>query len=161
LSLISPILPGPAFHFDRFLTHWRGKMRIILNVARQFRSIKEIAHAGRVDVLKRQLLLGLGLVIAMAGCQSATSTAPNAALAGGPVDTGEYPKIGRIPVPETSQLGPAGTAELRSNLASARASQNTGEPGPETYAEKLRRLRKLGLAHGTETLAEIEARERP
>jgi hypothetical protein len=109
--------------------------------------------------LKKLILLTLGSLIALAGCQSANtgSAAQSASLDGGPVDTGEYPKIGRIPVPETSQLGPSGTAALRSNLASARASQNTGEPGPETYAEKLRRLRKLGLLHGNETLAEIEA----
>jgi hypothetical protein len=129
-------------------------------VARQSVPIKQIAQDRQVDVLKRQMVLGLGLMIAFAGCQSdsASKSAPGAALADGPIDTGEYPKIGRIPVPETAQLGPSGTAALRSNLASARASQNTGAPGPETYAEKLRRLRKLGLAHGTETLAEIEAR---
>jgi len=104
-------------------------------------------------------LVVVGLLFALAGCQtSAGEGKPSqAALDGGMSNTGEYPKIGRIPVPATSQLGPAGTASLRSNLADARASQNTGEPGPETYAEKLRRLRKLGLLHGNETLAQIEA----
>ena len=74
------------------------------------------------------------------------------------MNTGEYPKIGHIPVAETAQLGPEGSAALRNNLAAARASQNIGVAGPETYAEKMRRLRKLGLLHGQETLAEIEAK---
>lgn len=111
--------------------------------------------------MKRQILIGMGLTlaVALAACQSSStdSSTPNAALTDAPKKTGEYPKIGRIPVPETAQLGPSGTAALRSQLADAKASQNTGEPGPETYAEKLRRLRKLGLAHGNEALAEIES----
>jgi hypothetical protein len=123
-------------------------------VARRFPSIKEIPAYGTNDLKK---LAALGLLLAMAGCQS-SSEPSSAALASGLSNTGEYPKIGRIPVPATSQLGPSGTAALRSNLADARASQNTGEPGPETYAEKLRRLRKIGVLHGNETLAEIEAK---
>ncbi len=109
--------------------------------------------------MKKLVFLTLGSLIALAGCQSAgtSGATQSAALDGGPIDTGEYPKIGRIPVPETAQLGPSGSAALRSNLVSARASQNTGEPGPETYAEKLRRLRRIGVLHGNETLAEIEA----
>jgi hypothetical protein len=101
----------------------------------------------------------VGLLICLAGCQSTPGEGEpsQAALDAGMSNTGEYPKIGRIPVPATSQLGPSGSADLRNNLTAARASQNTGEPGPETYAEKLRRLRKLGLLHGNETLAEIEA----
>lgn len=82
--------------------------------------------------------------------------APPAPAVEAPKNTGEYPKIGRIPVVATTQLGPQGTAELRSELAAARASQNIGVPSAETYAEKMRRLRKLGLQHGNEALQEIE-----
>lgn len=104
-------------------------------------------------------LVCIMLVLFLAGCQTASQEGEpsQAALAAGLKNTGEYPKIGHIPVPETSQLGAAGTAALRSDLAAARASQNVGGPGIETYAEKLRRLRRLGLLHGNETLAEIEA----
>jgi hypothetical protein len=125
-------------------------------VARRFPAIKEIPAYGTNDLKK---LLVTGMMIALAGCQTSKGEGEpsQAALDAGMSNTGQYPKIGRIPVPETSQLGPEGTAALRGNLANARASQNTGEPGPETYAEKLRRLRKLGLLHGNETLAEIEA----
>jgi hypothetical protein len=122
-------------------------------VAWQFPASKEIPVYGANDL--KQLLI-FALLLGLLGCQSSNDPTP-AAVALGIKETGEYPKIGRIPVPETSQLGPSGTAALRSNLTSARASQNVGGPGPETYAEKLRRLRKLGLLHGNETLAEIEA----
>ncbi len=83
--------------------------------------------------------------------------APAAPAGETPKNTGEYPKFGRMPVAETTQLGPQGTAALRGGLAAARASQSTGAASPESYAEKMRRLRLLGLQHGNEALQEIEA----
>ena len=101
----------------------------------------------------------------LTGCQTASveDLAPTQSLASqqpqnAPQNTGEYPKIGHIPVAETEQLGSSGTASLRNDLALARASQGAGAASPETYAEKMHRLKKLGLMHGQEALAEIEAR---
>ncbi len=112
----------------------------------------------------------------LGGCQTASiddlapvaaAAAPNTAPAAGdsaaasadaPKNTGEFPKFGHIPAGETSQLGPSGTAALRSELALARAGQNAVVPETETYAQKLARLRRLGLLHGTEALAEIEGK---
>jgi hypothetical protein len=79
--------------------------------------------------------------------------------AGAPKNTGAFPKIGNIPVGETAQLGAGGAAVLRSELSSARASQAASADAPESYAEKLRRLRLLQAKHAAETLAEIEARK--
>jgi hypothetical protein len=75
-----------------------------------------------------------------------------------PKNTGEYPKIGYIPVGETSQLGPDGTAALRGQLASSRAAQSANADAPESYAAKLLRLRRLMATHIKATLDEIEAR---
>ena len=110
----------------------------------------------------------------LGGCQTASiddlapdaaASAPNAAQAASapasadaPKNTGEFPKFGHIPAGETSQLGPGGTAALRNELALARAGQNAVAPETETYAQKLARLRRLGLLHGTEALAEIEGK---
>lgn len=91
---------------------------------------------------------------------SPAPAAPPAALtqtsAAGPVNTGQYPKFGNIPVPETAQLGAMGTAALRSELAAAKSIQSVPVAAPETYAEKMRRLRLLAASHGKDTLAEIE-----
>jgi hypothetical protein len=74
-------------------------------------------------------------------------------------NTGEFPKIGNVPVGETAQLGAGGAAVLRSDLAAARASQAAAADAPESYAEKLRRLRLLQAKHAADTLAEIEAKK--
>ena len=98
-------------------------------------------------------------LMAAAGCQSVgvDDLAPQAFSA--PKNTGEFPKIGNIPVGETAQLGADGAAALRSQLAAAQASQAAVADAPESYAEKLRRLRLLQARHAAETLAEIEAKK--
>jgi hypothetical protein len=104
-------------------------------------------------------LAAIAMVLVMSGCQTSSvdDLAPSAvANADGPINTGEYPTFGRIPEGETAQLGPDGTAALRGKLTAARASQNIGAAAPETYAEKMRRLRKLGQVHGNQTLEAIE-----
>lgn len=78
---------------------------------------------------------------------------------GAPENTGEFPKIGNVPVGETAQLGAGGAAALRGGLSAARASQASAAGAPESYAEKLRRLRLLQAKHAAETLAVIEARK--
>jgi hypothetical protein len=95
---------------------------------------------------------------ALASCQSSGGGGQTFA-AQGQKNTGEYPKIGYIPVGETAQLGADGTAALRGELATARAAQSANAGAPESYAAKLARLRKLGQAHSQATLAEIEARK--
>ena len=62
-----------------------------------------------------------------------------------------------MPQGETEQLGPDGIAALKTQLSAARASQNIGGTAPETYAEKMRRLRRLGQVHGSQTLQAIES----
>ena len=112
-----------------------------------------------VDYGRSARRLGLIALLAAAGCQSAgvDDLAPQAFSA--PKDTGEFPKIGRIPVGETAQLGADGAAALRGQLTAARATQDAASDAPESYAEKLRRLRLLNAKHAAETLAEIEARK--
>jgi hypothetical protein len=103
--------------------------------------------------------LALFAALVVAGCQSAgvDDLAPQAFVA--PKNTGEFPKIGYIPVGETAQLGAAGAAALRGQLTAARASQAAVADAPESYAEKLRLLRLLQAKHAADTLAEIEARK--
>lgn len=113
------------------------------------------------DITKLRARLALGALLAgltalAAGCQS--SALENQPPAPGLKNTGEYPKFGNLPTAQTAQLGPDGTASLRSGLADAKASQNIGAEPPETYAEKLARLRRLALLHGQETIDEIEAK---
>jgi hypothetical protein len=79
--------------------------------------------------------------------------------AAAPKNTGAFPKIGHVPVGETTQLGAGGAAVLRSDLAAARSSQAAAADAPESYAEKLRRLRLLQAKHAADTLAEIEAKK--
>ena len=92
-----------------------------------------------------------------AKARSVDDLAPQAFSA--PKNTGEFPKIGYVPVGETAQLGADGAAALRSQLSAARASQAAAADAPESYAEKLRRLRLLQAKHAAETLAEIEAQK--
>ena len=119
--------------------------------------------------------MALSAALALASCQSAgiDDLAPSAAIAapepaleaarqfeaGAPENTGAFPKIGNVPVGETAQLGAGGAAALRSGLSAARSSQSGVADAPESYAEKLRRLRLLQAKHAAETLAEIEARK--
>jgi hypothetical protein len=97
--------------------------------------------------------------------EAAKTAAPETApvviqpAAAAPKNTGEFPKIGNVPVGETAQLGAGGAAVLRSDLAAARSSQAAAADAPESYAEKLRRLRLLQARHAAETLAEIEAKK--
>jgi hypothetical protein len=101
----------------------------------------------------------LAASLALFACQSAgvDDLPPQAFVA--PKNTGEFPTIGYIPVGETAQLGADGAAALRSDLTAARASQAAAADAPESYAEKLRRLRLLQAKHAADTLAEIEARK--
>ena len=92
-----------------------------------------------------------------AAVEAPPETRPPAAAA--PKNTGAFPKIGNVPVGETAQLGAGGAAALRSDLAAARSSQAAAADAPESYAEKLRRLRLLQASHAADTLAEIEARK--
>lgn len=89
----------------------------------------------------------------------APAAAPRQTVSSAPKNTGDFPKIGNVPVGETAQLGAGGAAALRSGLSAARASQDASGDAPESYAEKLRLLRLLKAKHAAETLAEIEARK--
>ena len=101
-------------------------------------------------------ILIAGLVLS--ACQSASAPGSQAQpSAAAPKNTGEYPKIGYVPVGETAQLGASGAAALRSQLVAAQASQAAVADAPESYAEKLRRLRLLQAKHAADTLKEIEA----
>jgi hypothetical protein len=112
-----------------------------------------------VNFRRTQRALVFFSALAVAGCQSAKvdELAPQAFVA--PKNTGEFPKIGHIPVAETAQLDAGGAAALRGQLSSARASQAAVADAPESYAEKLRLLRLLQAKHAADTLAEIEARK--
>jgi hypothetical protein len=112
-----------------------------------------------VNFRRTQRALVFFSALAIAGCQSAKvdELAPQAFVA--PKNTGEFPKIGHIPVAETAQLDAGGAAALRGQLSSARASQAAVTDAPESYAEKLRLLRLLQAKHAADTLAEIEARK--
>ena len=90
---------------------------------------------------------------------AAVESTPRFDVAAESKNTGEYPKIGNVPVGETAQLGASGAAVLRSQLSAARSSQSEDAGAPESYAEKLRRLRLLQAKHAADTLAEIEARK--
>jgi hypothetical protein len=111
------------------------------------------------DVRFAQYVLTAFAALAMAGCQSARVNDPAPQAFSAPKNTGEFPKIGHIPVAETSQLDADGAASLRSGLSAARSSQDAAADAPESYAEKLRRLRLLQAKHAADTLAEIEARK--
>jgi hypothetical protein len=102
------------------------------------------------------MLLG---ALTLVGCQSggAGDLAPQAFVK--PKNTGAFPKIGYVPVGETTQLDANSSAALRSQLYAARSSQATSADAPGTYAEKLRRLRLLQARHAADTIAEIEARK--
>jgi hypothetical protein len=112
-----------------------------------------------VDFRRTRRALAIFSALAAAGCQSAKvdDLAPQSFVA--PKNTGEFPKIGHIPVAETAQLDAGGAAALRGQLSSARASQAASADSPEPYAEKLRRLRLLQARHAADTIAEIEARK--
>lgn len=96
-------------------------------------------------------------ILCAAALQACQSSGGQPSAAPGLKNTGEYPKIGHIPVGETAQLGPGGSAALRSQLSAAHAAQATNADAAESYAEKLRRLRLLKAKHAAETLAAIEA----
>ena len=108
-----------------------------------------------VKYLRTARAIAFCTLLAAEGCQSAGDLQPEAFSA--PKNTGEFPKIGHIPIGETAQLGTGGVAGLRSQLSAARASQTASADAPESYAEKLRRLRLLQAKHAADTLAEIEA----
>lgn len=118
-----------------------------------------MSHYKKHSAFLARAIAAIALTIVMTGCQTSSvdDLAPSAvANVDGPINTGEYPTFGRVPEGETTQLGPDGTATLRGKLTSARASQNVGGASSETYAEKMRRLRKLGQVHGSQTLEAIE-----
>jgi hypothetical protein len=110
-----------------------------------------------VDFRRTRRALALFAALAVAGCQSggAGDLAPQAFSA--PKNTGEFPKIGHIPVGETAQFDAVGEAALRSGLTAARSSQAAGADSSASYAEKLRLLRLLQAKHAADTIAEIEA----
>lgn len=95
-------------------------------------------------------------VLVLSACQSAPGPQVQSSAAA-PKNTGAYPKIGYVPVGETAQLGASGAAALRSQLVAAQASQAAVADAPESYAEKLRRLRLLQAKHAADALKAIEA----
>ena len=99
----------------------------------------------------------LAAALALSACQSASGDTSALQAANAPKNTGAYPKIGYIPVGETGQLGADGAAALRSQLVAARSSQAAASDTPESYAEKLRRLRLLQAKHAADALKAIEA----
>ena len=78
--------------------------------------------------------IALCTILAAAGCQSVDELEPQAFSA--PKNTGEFPKIGHIPVGETAQLGAGGASALRGQLAAARASQGANAGAPEILCRK-------------------------
>jgi hypothetical protein len=129
----------------------------------QSAGIDDLAPAAAFNAPLPPAEAGTPLPSAAPRAQTRTAAAPDPApgfdASAESKNTGEFPKIGHIPTGETAQLGDGGAAALRSELSAARASQNANAGAPETYVEKLRRLRLLQAKHASETLAEIEARK--
>ncbi len=109
--------------------------------------------------MKIVLIILSSLIIS--GCVTNTPDVLFSEPVGKPLNTGNYPVIGRVPKAQTAQITPTERTAAKAELARAaqKGSAQAAQDSQSAYNRELAAMRKLAASEKKKRLAEIESRK--